>query len=293
MNTSLQRTYRNLRLGIAGTVVVIGVSVGVESAKLGVLPSISDYFYTPARTLFVGALIAAALGIITLSGRGVQRAFLGAAGLFAPLVALVPTPILDGTVPGYETACKPHTTCVPKEFLADIDTGISTYLIVGGLAFILAIVLSVVQIRRTDENHISLSSVLPSLIVAGVTLAAVAGTWIGARDWFIGVAHLGSATIFFSLIGAVAVANAFGHPTGPDAQPASSTWRKSVYWVIAAGLFADLIVMVIVFATGHEGDTSPPPLFMGEFVALTLFVAFWIVQSIQKWNETNPNAAAS
>jgi hypothetical protein len=293
MNTSLQRTYRNLRLGIAGTVVVIGVAVGVESAKLGVLPSISDYFYSPARTLFVGALIAAALGIITLSGRGVQRALLGAAGLFAPLVALVPTPIRDGTVPGYETACKPHTTCVPKEFLAGIDTGISTYLIVGGLAFVLAIVLSIVQIRRTDANHVSLSSVLPSLIVAGATLAAVAGTWIGAHDWFIGVAHLGSATIFFSLIGAVAVANAFGHPTGPDVQPAPSKWRKSVYWLIAAGLFADLIVMIIVFATGHANDTSPPPLFVGEFVALTLFVAFWIVQSIQKWNDINPRAVAT
>jgi len=43
VSTSLQRTYRNLRVGIAGTVVLIGISVGVTATKVGVLPSISAY----------------------------------------------------------------------------------------------------------------------------------------------------------------------------------------------------------------------------------------------------------
>ena len=48
--TSLQRTYRYLRIGLAGTVVLIFVSVAVAIPVVGLLPSISHYFYTPART---------------------------------------------------------------------------------------------------------------------------------------------------------------------------------------------------------------------------------------------------
>jgi hypothetical protein len=288
LDTSLQRTYRNLRLGIAGTVVVIGVSVAVESGRVGILPSISDYFYTPVRTLFVGALIAVALAIITLSGHGVQRALLGAAGLFAPLIALVPTPIRDGTVPGYLKACRPGASCVPKRFFASIDAGLLTYLIVGGLALGVAIVISVVQVRKHDEKHVELSSVLPSLVVAGVVLAAVAGLWVGEHDWFTGVAHWGSAGIFFGLIGTVAVLNAFGHSTGPDANGPPTRWRKNVYWIIAIGLFIDVAILVAVVLSGHADDTSPPIVFVAEFIALALFLAFWVLQSIQKWSDPDP-----
>ena len=49
ISTSLQRTYRYLRIGIAGTVVVIFVSVGLAAASVGWLTSVSDYFYSPAR----------------------------------------------------------------------------------------------------------------------------------------------------------------------------------------------------------------------------------------------------
>ena len=58
---------------------------------MGVLPSVSAYYYSPARDVFVGALIAASLALFALSGRGPSRALLDAAALFAPLIALVPT----------------------------------------------------------------------------------------------------------------------------------------------------------------------------------------------------------
>ena len=56
--TSPQRTYRYLRMSIAGTVVVIASAVVVATARVGWLPSISAYYYTPARNAFVGALVA-------------------------------------------------------------------------------------------------------------------------------------------------------------------------------------------------------------------------------------------
>ena len=91
ISTSLQRTYRYLRIGVAGTVVVIFVSVLLAVPAVGWLTSVSDYFYSPARDAFVGALIAASLALLALSGRGLERGLLDAAALFAPLIALVPT----------------------------------------------------------------------------------------------------------------------------------------------------------------------------------------------------------
>ena len=60
--TSLQRTYRYLRLAIAGAVVVVFTAVLVAMPAVGLLPSLSHYYYTPANTMFVGALMAARQG---------------------------------------------------------------------------------------------------------------------------------------------------------------------------------------------------------------------------------------
>lgn len=69
LSTSLQRTYRYLRIGVACSAVVIFVAVGVAAASVGWLTSVSDYFYTPARDAFVGALIAVTLALLALSCR--------------------------------------------------------------------------------------------------------------------------------------------------------------------------------------------------------------------------------
>src|ERR1700712_2014601 len=92
--TSLTRTYRYLRIGIGATIVVIFVAVAVVTIDTErFLPSISQYFYTPARSSFTGALVAASIALFALAGRGPERALLNAAAIFAPLIAFVSTPI--------------------------------------------------------------------------------------------------------------------------------------------------------------------------------------------------------
>lgn len=281
VNTSLLRTYRNLRLGIAGTVVLIGIAVGVTATQIGVLPSISAYYYTAARDIFVGALIAAALGIITLSGHGIQRALLDAAGLFAPLIALVPTPIRNGTVPAFLGACPGVTKCIPEAVLPDIDVGVITYLVAGALAIVVAILVS------TFAAEGSLRRSTPSLVIACVVLLLVLITWVWAREFFLAQTHLVAGVIFFGLIAAVAIANVFDQ--GQGARPVR--WRRIVYWLIAVSLFVDVAILIIVITSGVDVGTLPPPVFVGEFIALTLFVIFWVVQSLERWEQPNPALA--
>lgn len=282
MSTSLQRTYRNLRVGIAGTVVLIGIAVGVTASSIGTLPSISAYYYTPARNVFVAALVAAAIAIIALSGRGIQRALLDAAGLFAPLVALVPTPIRPGTVPGYENACGGATSCVPAEALADIDVGVATYLIAGALTIVVAVVATLVAGGEAFSRSVS------SLAIACAVLLAVAVSWLFFRDAFVATAHLASAVAFFGLIAVVAVANAFDR--SPSAMP--SRWRGALYWIIAVAMTVDIVIMVAVVGSGDPGDGAFPPVLVGETIALLLFAVFWVVQSIEKWGAADPSIAA-
>ena len=275
LSTSLQRTYRYLRIGIAGTVVAIFVSVLVATASVGWLTSISDYFYTPARTVFVGALIAVSLALFALSGRGVERALLDAAALFAPLIALVPTPLAPGTIDTIFVPCRYR--CFPPAYEADAANGVITYVIVGAVAVVIA--LALVAVRQS-----SFGAVAFSLGLAVAVLAAVALTWGLARDAFLQQAHSLATVAFFALIAAVAVLSAFPRAGGPP-PPAIRAW----YITIAVLLMIMVIgyIALWVFGVGLDESDAPVVLIV-EAVALSLFCAFWIVQCVEKWSEGDP-----
>lgn len=276
ISTSLQRTYRYLRIGIAGTVVVIFVSVGLAATSVGWLTSMSDYFYTPARNAFVGALIAAALALIALSGRGVERAVLDAAALFAPLIALVPTTLAPGTIPGIVVPCAHR--CFPPEYEADAANGVLTYLIVGGLTVLVALLLAAL-------GQVSIAVVGFSLIVTSAVLVAVGLTWAFARDAFLQQGHFAATIAFFALFATVAVLNAFPRRGSPPAPV-----FRALYILIALLLVGVLVVYIVLLP---EADAvGIQVVLVAEAAALALFFAFWVVQCIEKWNEGDPRVRA-
>ncbi len=288
-STTLQLTYRNLRLGIAATVVLIGVAVTLVTIDDGVLVSISAYYYTPARNVLVGALVAAALGMLALSGRGVQRALLDAAALFAPLIALVPTLLTPSKSPGAaDDVCGAAATCTPSTVLPDVEIGVWTYLIVGTGAVVVAIV--VASVRAEREGWAAVRSLVPSFAIAIAVLVVVFVAWTAQREAFLASTHLAASVVFFGLIAGVAVANAIEPADHP-------TWRfpaalRVAYWVIAVALVVDLLGLIVVVGSGLAVEVTPSPLFVGEAIALGLFVVFWVVQSVQKWNEDDPRIRA-
>ena len=279
--TSLQRTYRNLRLAIAGTVIFIGIAVAIAATTGGLLPSISAYYYTSARNIFVGALIGSAVAILAISGYGIQRVLLDAAGLCAPLIALVPVPMTNGTVPGYPNPCPGDTLCVPASVVPDVSTSVITYLIAGGIGILVAFVLTLV---RPKGDRVNLRAVIPSFTVAVAILGLVALGWFGARDIFLPLAHIVASVSFFTLIAAVAAVNVFEPPTQGDAPPAR--WKKIAYWIIASAMVVDLAMTLLASLFGFGADMVPPPVFIGEFISLLLFLAFWVLQTLQSWDHS-------
>jgi hypothetical protein len=272
--TSLQRTYRYLRLGIAGTVVVIFVAVAAAVPVAGVLPSISHYFYTPARTLFVGALIGASVCLFALSGRGAERLLLDVAALMLPLVAIVPTVVSPGSVPGLDVTCR--DACVPAQYEADVAGGVITYLVVGAMILILAAALTV-------AGHVDRAGGGVSIAIGAAVLLTVGLGWFLARDAFLQWGHFASAVAFFALIAAVAFVNAFW-PTG-ERRP--SRGLKAAYIGIAVALLVDVAALPI-FGPMRFGEVWG--VLIGETIALLLFLAFWVLQSVQNWNDEDPAA---
>ncbi|WP_374314550.1 hypothetical protein [Microbacterium sp.] len=276
-STSVQRTYRYLRIAIAGTVVVIFVSVGLAATSVGWLTSVSDYFYTPARNAFVGALIAAAMALVALSGRGAERALLDAAALFAPLIALVPTTLAPGSVPGVAVPC-PHR-CFPPEFEADAANGVATYLVVGLLTILVGALLA-------SLRQLSLDLVGFSLVSGAAVLVGVGATWLFARDAFLAQGHFAATIAFFALFATVAVLAAFPRRGAPPA-----TVFRILYVAIAVGLVGVLVVYIVLLP--QADTTGVPVVLLAEAAALVLFFAFWVVQGIEKWHEADPSIVAA
>jgi hypothetical protein len=125
---------------------------------------------------------------------------------------------------------------------------------------------------------------IPSLGIAVVVLLGVLSAWLFARDIFLASAHFVAAGAFFGLIAAVAIANVFDHSQVVDPPP----WHTRVYWIIAIAMAADIVVLVIVVSLGADTGITPPPVLVGEAVALVLFVLFWTLQSVEKWVDPDP-----
>lgn len=275
-STSTQRTYRYLRLAIVGAVVVLAIAVAQVLVVTGRLTSISAAFYTPARSVFVGALFAVALALVALSGRSVEQALLDLAALFAPLIAIVPTPVGPGDVAGLVVECAGAAACVPAAEVAGIQNGMLALVSIGAVGVVAALVLALVQ--RTLSVPLCTTIAIAAAVVVGVGL-----WWMLAPTSFLLYGHLVATVAFFGLVAAVAAVAAIATP---------APWR-GWYAAIAAGIavvLAALVTVLVLRLNGSAvgGATGIPVVFVGEGIALVLFTVFWIVQTAQHWNETDP-----
>lgn len=272
-DTSPQRTYRYVRIALAAAPIALLVSVALAVPDVGVLPTLSHYFYTPARTVFSAALIAASVCLLVLSGRDPQRGLLDVAALLAPLVALIPTPISAGEVAGVEVSCA--RSCIPASAVADVENALVSYLVMAALAVVVGVALR----ARSGTAEGSAGSAA-TLVAAVVLLAALVLAFGLERPALLAAGHVVSAVAFFAVMAAVAVLEA----VRPSAERPPSRALRAAYLGIAALLVLDLLVIA---ALGLGAGL--PVVFSGEVAALLLFGAFWLLQTGQKWRESDPS----
>ena len=275
---STTRTYLYLRVGMVALALFLGASLVLELAfgDTDWLGSISAYYYTPVRSVFVGTLCAMGVCLIAIKGRDRPREdlMLNLAGMCAPVVALCPTPLEDAA------ACGGAARCVPDAYVPGVVNNIEALLVVGAVALLFA----VWTIRRDTHERGDLAA----LGVSAGGLAAFALWFAVGRDSFLDYAHYGTAVPMFGLIVAVALVNAAEVDTFVTSGGRLSMIRTAATYRLAYRVIAyfmgvviggALVLFVVKAATGSQPFDHW--VFVTEALLLAAFTAFWILQTLQ------------
>jgi len=284
------------------------------------LESVSAYYYTPAQALFVAGLIGFAACMIALKGTtDVEDISLNLAGMFAIVVALVPTSRgadFDAAV----DACREQaglalteeeskgSDCASKLALVDaakanIENNMIAILTVGA---VVAIILAI----RGSLGRGPFSWPAFGAGVALLIVGAVAFFW--RTDWFARNAHWIAAAGLFACIFVVAIVNARrqrgeerrgGAPTEEQERERPGGALSPRQRVInTAGQTASTLgitrrgprnwyawIALIMLGTGgiavYAWQADWISLFLLEVWVFALFIAFWIAQTVEQGNK--------
>jgi len=267
------KTYRYLRMAMVAMIVLLGAAVVIEWSKTDpscLQTSISAYYYTPVRAIFVGALITIGVCMVVLKGNTEpEDILLNVAGILAPGVALVPTP-------GRGTC---HS--VPVD-LGDAAANVSNNMLALFIIAVPCLVVAAIFIIRDRIQH---PNQWTWMYVVGLAVSALIFggglVWFFAdREGFIDNAHYAAAITMFLCIIAVVLLNAeqFRRKQRKHAVPHSPANR---YSVIALLMVVAPLVMVgwkALFGWQHA-------VLWIEGALILLFAAFWVSQTQELWND--------
>jgi hypothetical protein len=255
------KTWRYLRLAMVVLVVGLGASIAYERWTADCTQtSISAYWYTPVQAYFVAAVVAIGVCLVCLRGStDVEDILLNLAGMFAPVVAFVPTPNPSRCASKLEPA---------KISELSIENNVAALLIAGGFA--LAIFLLVTRLTRPALTKTALAG----YVAAAATLVLATVVFLADQDWFVGHAHNVAAVVMFACILAAVCSNALGFGRA-EARP---RWQNP-YGAIAVAMLVSAIGFGIAGWAGWRYW-----ILAVEIALICLFAVFWIIQTVELWH---------
>lgn len=275
------KTYRYLRIGILGATGMLLISVILEVYETTcLLTSISAYYYTPARPVFVGALMAIGLALIVIKGERKEDLALNVAGMLAPVVALVPIRTFE-TV-GDCASRDPVRDADPEVLRAFLDLSVGnnmSALVWAGAGGLAVTVFVFIKGRKGPSELLETfrrggSTERESLVdlVVFMSLAAVfAGWFVFFRGSFIDLAHpLSAGGMFVALAGAAWLSSGY-----------SMSWRKPMYRGIALVMLVSMPVLYLSWSLFEFRWW----VFVLEIIEIVLFGVYWAVQTGERWSE--------
>jgi hypothetical protein len=265
-------------------VAALAYSIVEEDRRAGIhcfLGSISGYYYTPVRPVFIGVMVTIGVALIVMKGRTpFVDVSLTLAGIMAPIVAFIPTSDdLHGV-------CRPamlntgHYEAAPTTPFIGHSTNNNLHALVfaGAVAIALALIAYLLQLL-THRSTAMYGLGFWINVALGVVL--VTSGWI-LLHWGYGWVldgHARAAVAMFVFLALAAIAN------GGYALAGNKTRDKVyavIYFVVGGAMLAAGLWFVLVHARHRTGHL----VLWIEAIEIFLFVVFWAAQTIQLWNRT-------
>jgi hypothetical protein len=274
------KTYRYLRIALTALVVLLFASIAIEwvGTERCIQPSISAYYFTPVKAVFIGVLVTMGASLLALKGNtDGEDVLMNLAGMLAPGVAFIPT-VASGV-------CGSGASPGSGDGIADAVANNMPALFITGLVVAVAALIIARHERRSGGTTPG-SSLSPASRWGLALTAAVLGggiVWFFAdRDSFIARGHDAAAIPMFLAIIAVVWLNARDVRRGVQqgSMPQDRTRYVAMYRAVAVLMLLALAATVALSLL--TGSTSL--VFWVEVVLLVLFAVFWVIQTIELWD---------
>lgn len=278
-------TYRYLRLAVPAILIMLIVSVGLQWWTTGHScwqTSISAYFFTPARGIFVGTLCA--LGACLIAYRGntaFEDAALNSCGVMAALVAFVPTAresICDVTTFSQPNGVLVGAASTPLDGAADILAGVKN----NFLAFMIVVILAqIIFLTLSRQLHGTLGrKVLIWGGVLNVIISVSAVVWYQTKPQTIERYGHGVAAIL--LVAGIASVMWNNYRDAKRKSASGTTSRFAETYRVIAGVM--IVSLVALFAIHWINDGWRHWLLVLEILVFLEFLIFWCVQTAELWD---------
>lgn len=270
-------TFRSVRVGIPLLLVTLLAAVALQVGHDGgcYLGSVSAYWYTAARSVFVAVLVAVGVLLVVHEGNSAwEDHALDCSGALALVVGFVP---LRPPVVGEPGARCSGADVPTAAHLADAVSNNVLALLVG----LTGLVAVRWFFRRRTGPAARLGRMGKGALLVGT--AAVAAGWVLqltapalVRDH----GHVPAAVLLFAGVSAVVALNAVPVLARRAGAPVPATPYLRLYQGVLAELLLTFVVLGPLAALG-DGEHA---VFWLEALLITGFAVFWVVQTAELWD---------
>lgn len=304
------RTYLAIRIGVVAVIIALAYAVSREisdSSTGCVQRSLSAYYYTPVRPVFVGTLLVIGFAMIVMWGRTwLEDAALNLAGLLLAVVALVPT--LDANYCSLPSSVRGGVSSSETTSISDVDlitenadavrNSFSSLLFVLALVLVFVAVMGVLTHRRrpVDERPDTRVLVAYAVTWALAVVALLVYWWLfqDAEDpdsIFNRQVHAASANIAVALV----ILAAFVAAHERRAVGGSNGRRWARYYTLTGSA---MVVSALVVKGGDKLDLfdgwpwlDAHATFVVEAILIALIGVFWVLQTVERRHQGAPSYA--
>jgi hypothetical protein len=263
--------YRDLRVGLAVVMLMFIAAIIIDAVpKWCVQGALSEYFYTPAHSIFIGTLIG--FGTLFFVYRGssdTEDALLTLAGVAALIAALVPQ--------GRPVLCSP--SFVPEGFKTEVIVRPNVWSVV--VALLLGWAVTWWKNRYNDPGHTR--SAGGTLALYFLRLVVAVGLYCLAfqKDLFRDQAH-GAAGVLM-LTAFIATVFTTAHLAKKEVRSTNRPDYRGFYTWIARLMLVTLIGVVIVHFTRPHWFLIPWVTVL-EALLILEFLVYWLIQTWELWD---------